>query len=1361
MTTLFNSPNVNISPSSSTFSNGASSKNHLTQQLKNALQSLAKDLDQNDFKDSHQFRDRLTEMIDLANEVDQQENVEQQKLSAIAEQLRLAEDTETLLNQTVTQISQLFDVERVLLYTFDSKDKGIVVAEALREGFTPAMGERIAPLCFGLANANHYQQVKVVAIPDVQQEELSPYQLQLMERFQVRASLAVPVLLSGKVWGLLVTQQCLKTRQWQDSEIRLLEQVSAELAVQLQIAEVKVELQGELNAQKALAKVLDKIRQPSFNLDTLFQVATQEVRKLIDVERVTIYKFREDYFGDFVAEAELPGFPKLVGSGWEDPYLQEHQGGMFREDRALVCDDIYQADLTDCHIEALEFYGVKSCAVVAIFKGQELWGLLSAFQNTSTRHWSESEVQLLRRVAAQIGVALVQTEAFAQIQAKNDQLAKRAELEKASVNIIKRIRQTLDLETTFRTTTKELRSLFGCDRVVLYQFNPDWSGSFVAEAVGPGWVSLMEQQEKLPILKESVSDCQSIQSMTEKSSAFPDTWLQENQGGNFRDRQLMVRDDIYKAGFSPCYIEVLEEYQARAYVIVPVFLGGKLWGLLAAFQNTGPRHWEVGEVNLLVLVANQLGVALQQAESFAQVQAKNDQLARRAELEKASVNIIKSIRQTLDLETTLRTTTKELQSLLSCDRVALYQFNPDWSGSFVAEAVGPGWVSLMEQQEKLPILKERVSDCQGIQSIEQNLSAFSDTYLQENQGGNFRDRELIVRDDIYQAGFSPCYIEVLEEYQARAYVIVPVFVGGKLWGLLAAFQNTGPRHWEGGEVNLLVLLATQLGVALQQVKYVKELQQQSEQISQLAERGVGAAKLIYQLGQQSPAQLQDSSSLQAILRQATAETRRLFNTDRVAIYQFNPDWSGDFVVEDVGKDWTPLVGTPLQRTADTYLQENQGGRYAQKESLRVDNIYTQGYQDCHIQLLEQFEAKAYMLAPIFHGEELWGLLAAYHNTEPRSWDDNELRLLTQVASQLGVVIQRMEDIQELASQRQKLTEAAEREKADKERLQREALSLLRAVEPALKGDLTVKAPLWEDEVGTIADGYNTTLQTLRQLVRQVKSSAEKVGQTCSNSTMAVSQLSNQAQQQSQELTQALKELQQMVELIAEVSVNAQQVEQSVLEANQTVQAGDSVMEETVAGIAEIRETVAETAKKLKNLGESSQKIVKVVSLIDNFANQTNLLAINAAIEATRAGEYGRGFAVVADEIRTLAYQSANAGTEIERLVQEIRTETRSVTEAMELGIMRVVKGTELVNKTRQSLDEIKSATEQIRDRVQQITASTSTQTKQSQLMTKAMTEVADIANQTSESSVKIASLFEKLLVTSEQLQTSISKFKID
>ena len=745
-----------------------------------------------------------------------------------------------------------------------------------------------------------------------------------------------------------------------------------------------------------------------------------------------------------------------------------------------------------------------------------------------------------------------------------------------------------------------------------------------------------------------------------------------------------------------------------------------------------------------------------------QVQNKNAQLAKINELEKAGAKIVARIRQNLDFTNTLNTTTKELRLLLSCDRVVVYRFNEDWSGSFIAESVSRGWDSLIDRQDTITILKDNVSNCRGIQSMNQELSAFSeDTWLKENEGGKFRDRQLIVRDDIYQAGFTPCYLEVLEEYQARAYAIAPVFIGTKLWGLLAAFQNSEPRHWEAGEVNLLTRVANQLGVALQQVEYVEQLQQKSQQIFQLAEQRVAFAKLIYQLGQQSPAQLQDDSSVNALLRLAVAETRRLFKTDRVAVYQFNPDWSGEYVVEDVGNEWIPLVGTSLQKWEDTYLQENQGGRYARNETLRVDNIYTQQYHDCHLEILEQFGVKAYMLAPIFNGEKLWGLLSVYHHQEPRTWDDNELRLLTQVASQIGVVIQRQADLHELSLQREKLLTAAEREKSDRERLQREALSLLRAVEPALEGDLTVKAPLWEDEVGTIADGYNTTLQTLRELVRQVKSSAAKVDKTCHSSTGAISELSNQARQQSQDLERALQQLQQMVESIERVTLHSHQVDQSVTVANQTIKAGDTVMQETVLGIAEIRETVSETAKKVKNLGESSQKIAKVVSLIDRFANQTNLLAINAAIEATRAGEYGKGFAVVADEIRTLAYQSANATNEIERLVAEIRTETQSVTEAMELGIMQVVKGTELVNQTRQSLDEIKLATKEISDRVEQINASTTSQTAQSQLVTKAMTDVAEVADRTSANSVKIASLFNELLATSEQLQTSISKFKID
>jgi methyl-accepting chemotaxis protein PixJ len=284
---------------------------------------------------------------------------------------------------------------------------------------------------------------------------------------------------------------------------------------------------------------------------------------------------------------------------------------------------------------------------------------------------------------------------------------------------------------------------------------------------------------------------------------------------------------------------------------------------------------------------------------------------------------------------------------------------------------------------------------------------------------------------------------------------------------------------------------------------------------------------------------------------------------------------------------------------------------------------------------------------------------------------------------------------------------------------------------------------------------------LRELVRQVKVSAAKVGETSEGSTAAVDALAQQAQRQSQELAESLLQLQQMVESIQTVADDAGRVEQAVQEANRTVQAGDSIIELTVTSIQEIRETVSEAGKKIKRLGESSQKIAKVVSLIENFATQTNLLALNAAIEATRAGEYGRGFAVVADEVRSLAHQSASATTEIERLVQEIQFETKEVAESMEAGIMQVVQGTSLVNETRQSLNAIAAATSRISELVQGIAHTTTAQTKKSQVLTNAMTKVADIASQTSADSVQITRSFQDLLATSHNLQASVSRFIVD
>jgi methyl-accepting chemotaxis protein PixJ len=169
----------------------------------------------------------------------------------------------------------------------------------------------------------------------------------------------------------------------------LLFQIAAQLGLAIQQAEYVAQLKEQAaqiakgaERERIVASILEKILKSS-DLDTVFKTTVQEVRKVLNVERVTIYKFRPDYFGDFVVESESGGWPKLVGSGWEDPYLQEHQGGRFRNNELFVVDDIYKTDMTDCHVEALEFFAIKSCLVAPILQGQKLWAWFRRFNTVN------------------------------------------------------------------------------------------------------------------------------------------------------------------------------------------------------------------------------------------------------------------------------------------------------------------------------------------------------------------------------------------------------------------------------------------------------------------------------------------------------------------------------------------------------------------------------------------------------------------------------------------------------------------------------------------------------------------------------------------------------------------------------------------------------------------------------------------------------------------------------------------------------------------------------------------------------------------------------------------------------------------
>nr|WP_254446659.1 GAF domain-containing protein [Dolichospermum sp. UHCC 0259] len=395
------------------------------------------------------------------------------------------------------------------------------------------------------------------------------------------------------------------------------------------------------------------------------------------------------------------------------------------------------------------------------------------------------------------------------------------EQQKALSRVIARIRESCDIDIIFTVTVNEVRQLLNADRVGVFRFNPELGGDgeFIYEDVDRQWVSALSTQVK--------------------NYCF--TQLYENG-------KIQVISDIYQDISNDRYVKILEKFQVRANIAVPLIKGKDLWGLLCIHQCSEPRQWQQAEVEFVQLITEHLGVALQQADYIEQVKFQSAQLAqakareKSAECQKTIAKTVEKIRQSLDLEIIFRTTTEELRQLLDVDRAAIYRFNPDWSGEFVFESVAEGWVNLMQEQLQRPELGDKISECK----LKDLVEPPTDTYLQDTSGGRFAKGEVYrVCNDIYDCGFTDCYIKVLESYEAKAYVIVAILYNHKLWGLLAIYQNTTIRDWQEDEVYLLTQIGSQLGVALQQAESLKKMQMQKEEIAQtLKELQVTQSQLI-------------------------------------------------------------------------------------------------------------------------------------------------------------------------------------------------------------------------------------------------------------------------------------------------------------------------------------------------------------------------------------------------------------------------------------------------------------------------------------------------------------------------------------
>ena len=328
------------------------------------------------------------------------------------------------------------------------------------------------------------------------------------------------------------------------------------------------------------------------------------------------------------------------------------------------------------------------------------------------------------------------------------------------------------------------------------------------------------------------------------------------------------------------------------------------------------------------------------------------------------------------------------------------------------------------------------------------------------------------------------------------------------------------------------------------------------------------------------------------------------------------------------------------------------------------------------------------------------------------------------------------------------------------RNQNAILRLLDEIADLADGDLRSHATVTADFTGAIADAINSAIDDLRDLVTRIHVTSEEVSNYSAETQLMAMRLSEASTQNAQEIANASEAIHLMAGSIDEVSLHATESAEVAKRSVDIAQTGVEMVNRTIKGMDTIREQIQQTSKRIKRLGESSQEIGHIVSLINDIADQTNILALNAAIQASMAGEAGRGFAVVADEVQRLAERSAVATKQIEQLVKTIQNDTNEAVNSMELTTAEVVNGTTLAKDAGITLGEIQNVSGTLANLIDNISDNAREQSLTASQISITMNVVQGITHQTTSSSMNAAQSVTELAHMAEDLRDSVSNFKL-
>jgi methyl-accepting chemotaxis protein PixJ len=657
---------------------------------------------------------------------------------------------------------------------------------------------------------------------------------------------------------------------------------------------------------------------------------------------------------------------------------------------------------------------------------------------------------------------------------------------------------------------------------------------------------------------------------------------------------------------------------------------------------------------LAALGANRLlKAAMVAAKTDLEQEAQSNQ-GRRSQL---LANATTRMRASLETTNILNITVDTVREIVPCDRVVIYRFDHNLHLTVVAESVARGCAATLDNVVN------------SIYFVAKPLET--------------SDNDVRVIENIYEAGLSASDIGFFDALGVKAIMSVPLFVNGHPYGFLVAQECSFPvpRVWSQSEKEVMAQLSLQASSALDSAQLLADytaLQSQLDRETQWKGFFDDATRLLH-----------ESFRQEDILKAAVEESRRVLATDRVVVYSVDQQTQGVIIAESVAPGFPRAMGKTIE---DPCFDARYIEMYGNGRVRAIPNIYEAGMTPCYIEQLEKLSVKANLVVPVLHDGQLLGLLVAHQCSEPRVWQDLEIRWFTQIAVQVGLALDN-------AKFKQSAEQMAQMLHQDKSEIHQHIAAILQASQTSF-GDLLSTETLPDLKgVAAVADQLQAAADSSRSIVAK-----------------------------------------------------AQKAELQLQDVSLAMQEGHDQVDQTVDLMAEIQEIVTDSTFKLKNLCQSAQKIAQVVTQINELAVEMRHQAINASISSGQFKDKDQGAIVaLAEAVLSFTEQLKAATTDIKPLVTAIETDISSVGDAMEVGAEHAIVGTELIKETRHKLNQLSSVSGNLSSLISRMVEVGPIQSHTLTHASQTMQGVVNLTTVTLGKSTELSELFTKLEATMQEL----------